>query len=207
MYFARIPLLGRLLFRDAVFRVKDKGEKSVYLTFDDGPVPEATLLVLDILKKYETKATFFCVGENVVKHPQVFERIVREGHHVGNHTYNHLNGWKTDDKNYFENIEKCSKTMNSALFRPPYGRIKYSQYCEVKKKYRIILWDVLSRDYDTGLGAGHCLGIVKKKMRAGSIIVFHDSEKAASKIPVLLAGTLDFIKERGFQAKPLSPSF
>lgn len=206
MHLARIPLLGRLLFRDAVFRVKDGEEKTVYLTFDDGPVPEATPLVLDILKKYKTKATFFCVGENVMKYPQIFERIINEGHHVGNHTYNHLNGWKTDDKTYAENIEKCSKTMDSALFRPPYGKIRFGQYKEVRKKYKVVMWDVLSRDYDAGLSAEQCLGIVKKNIRTGSVIVFHDSIKAAPKISILLSETLDFIIERGFQAKALSLS-
>lgn len=206
MQLARIPLLGRLLFGDAVFRVKDGRDKNVYLTFDDGPIPEATPLVLDILKKYGTKATFFCVGENVVKHPQIFERIISEGHIVGNHTFNHLNGWKTDDKTYFENIEKCSKTMNSVLFRPPYGRIKLSQYNNVKKKHKVVLWDVLSMDYDVRLSAEECFGIVKKNTRPGSVIVFHDSVKAAPKIPVLLTKTLDFIKEQGFQARALSPT-
>lgn len=206
MQFARIPLIGKLLLGDALFRIKESGKKAVYLTFDDGPVPEATPLVLDILKKYGAKATFFCVGENVTNNQAIFKRIVEEGHSVGNHTYNHINGWKTENPLYFENVNGCAQVLKSNLFRPPYGRIKYSQYKELKKRYKIVLWDVLSMDYDAGLSAQQCLDIVKKNTRTGSVIVFHDSIKAANKIPALLGGTLDFLKERGYQPKAISLS-
>jgi len=207
MHFAHIPRPGRLLLGDALFRIKEGDKKPVYLTFDDGPVPEATPQILDILQKYHVKATFFCVGENVKKYPQIFQRIIKEGHSVGNHTYNHLNGWKTDNRTYIDNIDKCAEVVQSKLFRPPYGRIKYSQYRKVKKKFRVVMWDVLSGDYDRAKNTEYCLGIVKKNLRSGSVVVFHDSVKAAPKIPVLLTETLEFIKKRGFEAKPLSSSF
>lgn len=199
MQFARIPWISKLVYRDALFRITVPNKKAVYLTFDDGPVPEATPLVLDILAKYNVKATFFCVGENVKNNPAIYKRILDEGHGVGNHTYNHLNGWKTNDKEYFDNVEECSKVLDSKLFRPPYGRIKYSQYKRLKKEYKIVMWDLLSYDYDTDLSAEQCFDIVKRNSRSGSIIVFHDSVKAAPKIPVLLTGTLEFIKQRSFE--------
>ena len=202
MQLARIPWIAKLIYGDALFRVHEPG-KTVYLTFDDGPVPEATPLVLDILKKYGAKATFFCVGENVTKHPDIFNRIVGEGHSVGNHTHNHLNGWKTENATYFKNINECAKVLKSNLFRPPYGRIKQSQYKALRQKYKIVLWDVLSYDYDQALSAEKCLDIVIKNTRKGSILVFHDSVKAASKIPTLLPGTLDFLKKEGYEIKPL----
>jgi peptidoglycan/xylan/chitin deacetylase (PgdA/CDA1 family) len=202
MQFARIPLIGKLLFGDALFRIKEPG-KTVYLTFDDGPVPEATPLILDILKKYNVKATFFCVGENVTNNQAIFKRITDEGHAIGNHTYNHVNGWETANNLYFENVKGCAAVLKSNLFRPPYGRIKYSQYKKLQENYKIVLWDVLSKDYSSKLSAEQCLDIVKTKTRSGSIIVFHDSVKATSKIPALLTGTIEFMKEKGFELKTL----
>jgi peptidoglycan/xylan/chitin deacetylase (PgdA/CDA1 family) len=206
MHLARVPWIGKLLFRDALSRIPTQDKKIVYLTFDDGPIPEVTPLVLDVLKKHNAKATFFCVGDNVKKHPEVFKRIVDEGHAVGNHTFNHSDGWRTDNRTYFENIEACAQLVSSNLFRPPYGRIRYSQYKKLKKKYRIILWDVLSWDYDAKLSAEKCLEIVKKNIRQGSIIVFHDSLKTRDKIAAVLTGTLDFMKETGYETKPISLS-
>jgi peptidoglycan/xylan/chitin deacetylase (PgdA/CDA1 family) len=205
MQFARIPWISKLVYGDALFRITEPNKKAVYLTFDDGPVPEATPLVLDILAKHNVKATFFCVGENVKRNPEIYQRILNEGHGVGNHSYNHLNGWKTNDKEYFENVEECAKVLDSKLFRPPYGRMKYSQYKELKKKYKVVMWDLLSYDYDAKLSAETCLVMVRKNIRSGSIIVFHDSVKASLKIPVLLNGTLELIKQKGFEAATIKP--
>jgi len=197
MNLARIPWLGRLLFKDALFRIEETGAKTVYLTFDDGPIPQATPLVLDILKEYNAKATFFCVGENVKKHPEIYKRIIDEGHSVGNHTFNHLNGWNTNTKVYMDNIGECSKVVDSKLFRPPYGKLNFRQYKRIRKKFRVVFWDVLSQDYDLDLTPENCFNIVKAHTRPGSVIVFHDSLKALSKIPKLLPATLDFLKNKG----------
>jgi len=200
---ARIPLIAKSIYKGALCRIESK-EKAVYLTFDDGPIPEATPLVLDILKQYNAKATFFCVGDNVRKYPEIFQRIVNEGHSVGNHTFNHIDGWKTTLKTYTENVEKCTELVGSKLFRPPYGRIRLSQFNNLKKKYKIVLWDLLSMDYDTKLDANRCFSIVEKKTREGSILVFHDSIKAHEKIPHLLPRTLEFLAKEGYALKPIS---
>ncbi|MGP8216854.1 MAG: polysaccharide deacetylase family protein, partial [Bacteroidia bacterium] len=148
MPLARIPRIAEVLYPGGIFRIPAKDKKTAYLTFDDGPVPEATPLVLDILKQYKVTATFFCVGDNVNKYPDLFQRIKNEGHSVGNHTYNHLKGWKKTVKEYTENVSKCNALVDSKLFRPPYGRITLKQFKELKKEYKIIFWDVLSMDYD-----------------------------------------------------------
>lgn len=201
---ARIPRIVEILYPEAVCRIPVKDKKPVYLTFDDGPVPDATPLVLDILKQYKAKATFFCVGDNVVKHPQLFERIKAEGHTVGNHTHNHFDGWKVPVKEYYKNVSLCSEVVKSKLFRPPYGRITLKQYKHLKKEYRIILWDVLSLDYDKRKKAEKCLEFVKKYTRPGSIIVFHDSIKAKDKIVHLLPKTLEFLAAEGYQPEPIT---
>lgn len=195
---ARIPRIARILYPKAVCRIPVKGKKNVYLTFDDGPVPEATPLVLDILKEYNAKATFFCVGDNVKKYPELYERIKREGHAVGNHTYNHVNGWKKSTEKYIKNIGACAEVVNSKLFRPPYGRMTLKQYGQLNKEYHIVLWDVLSMDYEKERSAESCLFIVEKYTRTGSIIVFHDSIKAREKIPFLLPKTLEFLGRKGY---------
>jgi peptidoglycan/xylan/chitin deacetylase (PgdA/CDA1 family) len=205
MHLARIPGIGNFLFRDVLSRTKET-DKVAYITFDDGPIPEVTPMVLDILAKYKAKATFFCVGDNVRKYPDIFKRLTNEGHTIGNHTFNHVNGWKVNDKEYLENVEKCAGLVSSNLFRPPYGKIKYSQYKKLGKKYRIVLWDVLSGDYDPAMSPEKCLSVVKKHTRPGSILVFHDNIKTQAKIPALLAGTLDFMKEEGYDLKALSPT-
>jgi peptidoglycan-N-acetylglucosamine deacetylase len=206
MHFARIPGLGSLLFRDALCRINEDGQKTAYLTFDDGPIPEITPGILDILAEYKVKATFFCVGDNVKKHPEIYKRLIGEGHTAGNHTFNHMDGWKVSDKEYMENIDKCSEFVKSDLFRPPYGRLKLSQYKRLKDKFKIVLWDVLSGDYNPNLDTQKCLGIVKKNTRKGSILVFHDNLKTQNKIPELLSGTLDFMRDKGYTLKALSPT-
>ncbi len=230
MRFVRPPYLVRKYYTDIVWRVKTT-EKNIYLTFDDGPVPEVTPWVLDILKKFGAKATFFCVGENVEKYPDLYRRIVLEGHGVGNHTYNHLNGWRTGDGMYLKNIEKCSKAMmdfsqelnvpakkmnassdimntsssqkERRLFRPPYGRIRKSQIAGLQEDFSIVMWDVLSYDFDVFVSPEECLRYIKKKLRVGSIIVFHDSLKARKNLEYVLPRVLEGFGEKGFGFKRL----
>lgn len=189
---------------------KRTSRKEIFLTFDDGPVPEVTEFVLDQLSKYNAKATFFCVGDNVRKHPEVFRKIMEGGHSFGNHTFNHLNGWETNNENYFENITECEKILSEVascdsqkevkvrLFRPPYGKIKRSQIKEVNKKYEIIMWDVLTGDYDAKFPANDCLKRSIKLTKPGSIIIFHDSIKAEKNVKEVLPKYLEYFSKEGF---------
>jgi peptidoglycan/xylan/chitin deacetylase (PgdA/CDA1 family) len=187
-----------LLFPSLIWRFKER-EKIIYLTFDDGPIPEVTPWVLDLLKEFNAKATFFSVGDNAKKHPALLKKIISSGHSIGNHTMNHLNGWKTPDEKYFSNVSECSRFVNSKLFRPPYGRIKFSQIRKLKKDFRIIMWDVLSRDYDSTLTGEQCFENVKSKAKPGSIIVFHDSIKAESRLRHALPETLKYFSDLGYK--------
>lgn len=180
-------------------------ENKVYLTFDDGPTPEITEWTLAQLKSYNVKATFFCIGDNVRKYPEIFLKLIQEEHSIGNHTFNHLNGWKTSTKNYIENAKlyeiEHSKlnTGQYKLFRPPYGKIKPSQSKILKKLgYKIIMWDVLSEDFDASISPEKCLENVIKNVTSGSIIVFHDSQKGFRNLEYTLPRTLAFLKEKGF---------
>jgi peptidoglycan/xylan/chitin deacetylase (PgdA/CDA1 family) len=174
-------------------------EKKLYLTFDDGPVPSVTPWVLDILKQSNTKATFFCVGENIQRYPEIFARIINEQHQVGNHTHNHLNGWNTDTNRYLENIEKCAQVAPSGLFRPPYGRMKPTQSKRIANLYTTVMWDVLSGDYDKETEPGKCLQNVIDAARNGSIIVFHDNIKAFRNLEYTLPRFIDYAKVKGFE--------
>lgn len=174
-------------------------EKKIYLTFDDGPIPELTEWVLDTLDHYHIKATFFCVGENIVKHPQIFQRIISEKHQVGNHTHNHIKGWQTSLEEYLDNIEKCQALTQTDLFRPPYGRISKQQYKALLKIHRIILWDVLSYDYDKHTSPLKCLKQSIKHTRNGSIIVFHDNVKATQNLKYALPLYIESCLKLGFQ--------
>jgi peptidoglycan/xylan/chitin deacetylase (PgdA/CDA1 family) len=187
----------------------------VYLTFDDGPIPVITDWVLSELEKHNASATFFCIGKNIQENPEVFKRIIKNGHAIGNHTHNHLDGWTTKTKHYLKNIELCSQTManedfhfgenqKTPLFRPPYGKIKRSQTLELKKLgYKIIMWDILSADFDTEITKEECLNNVLKNASSGSIIVFHDSKKAFEKLHYVLPKVLDFLDENKFICKAL----
>ena len=173
----------------------DKNEQKIYLTFDDGPIPELTIWVLDVLKQNNVKATFFCVGENITKNPEIFQRIIDEGHKVGNHTYNHVKGWKTDKATYISNVEKCQQLTKTSLFRPPYGRIKKGQYRILSSQYKIVFWDVLSHDYDQMISPEKCLENSIKYTRNGSIIVFHDNVKAQKNLKFTLPQYIEhFVK-------------
>jgi peptidoglycan/xylan/chitin deacetylase (PgdA/CDA1 family) len=178
-------------------------EKKIYLTFDDGPVPDVTPGVLDILKKEGVPATFFCVGENVERNPEIYQRILKEGHAVGNHTYNHLNGWKSHGHQYARNVLKCAGLVNSKLFRPPYGRAKKSQMSVLSSQYKIIMWDVLTYDYDKKTSPEQCLQNVNENVRNGSVIVFHDSLKAQRNMEYALPRFIAYAKEHGFEFERL----
>lgn len=173
-------------------------EKVIYLSFDDGPHPEITPFVLNLLKQYEAKASFFCIGRNVELYPQVYEQIIAGGHSVGNHTYHHKNGFKVKEEEYLEDVNKAENWISSDLFRPPYGRLRSKQASKLKN-YRIIMWDVLSGDFDLKLNKEKSLAMVKAKTRAGSILVFHDSEKAREKLEFVLPAMLSYFKQKGYR--------
>ncbi|HTF29405.1 MAG TPA: polysaccharide deacetylase family protein [Flavitalea sp.] len=200
-YTIKTPWLLKKLYPGCVWAISTK-EKIIYLTFDDGPHPVATPFVLDALSRYQAKATFFCIGKNVVQYPDIYRRIILGGHRVGNHTFNHLNGWKVTDKEYFGNISLASKHIDSKLFRPPYGKISAFQIRHLKAdplSYRIIMWDVLSGDFDLKLTPEACSFNVTRYSRNGSIVVFHDSEKAFPRLQVGLLDCLKFFSEKGFR--------
>jgi peptidoglycan-N-acetylglucosamine deacetylase len=201
LYFIKMPFWLRMFFPSLVWEVKSK-EKKMYLTFDDGPHPEHTIFVLDELKKHNAKATFFCIGNNVKQYPQVYKRIIEEGHAIGNHTFQHLNGKSTKDNVYLNDINTASKYIDSRLFRPPYGRIKSSQVkalSNLPKPYKIVMWTVLSGDFDIAITKEKCLKNVISNATNGSIIVFHDSEKAAEKMKHALPIVLNTFTEKGFE--------
>ena len=179
----------------------------VYLTFDDGPDPEVTPFVLDLLKQYEMQATFFCIGKNVVAHPEVYARILREGHRTGNHTHHHLNGWKTDDAMYFSDISEARAVIDSDLFRPPYGRISRSQLRRLQTgpdAMRPVMWSVLSGDFDPKISSIRCVRNVVDHARPGAIITFHDSQKAFPVLREALPVILDVFRKKGWGGCDLS---
>ena len=184
-------------------------KKELFLTFDDGPTPDVTEFVLSELRKYNAKATFFCIGKNIKNHPDIFKQIISDGHTVGNHTQNHLNGWKTRNTTYINNVLECEKYLSnikstSKIFRPPYGKIKKHQAKELfKKGYKIILWDVLSADFDTSISKEKCLSNVINNTKKGSIVVFHDSVKASERMQYTLSKTLEYFSERGYVFKAI----
>src|ERR1700761_496300 len=206
MYLVKTPWLLKKLYPELVWNI-DQNNRCIYLTFDDGPIPIVTPFVLNILKEYNAKATFFCIGDNVRKHPDVFEQVKAEGHAIGNHTYNHLKGWKTDDKTYLENFLEADKLMNSKLFRPPYGRIKRSQIKllkQAKPGLQFIMWDVLSGDFDQELSPEKCLENVMSGVRdKSSIVLFHDSLKAFARMKYALPKAMEVWSKVGYEFKSL----
>jgi peptidoglycan/xylan/chitin deacetylase (PgdA/CDA1 family) len=198
MYRVRPPYLLRTLYARGIWR-KDAAEKKLYLTFDDGPIPVVTPWVLDVLKTACIEATFFCVGENVQKHPEIYQRIINENHAVGNHTHHHINGWKTTLPDYIANVEKCAAYVTTNLFRPPYGRIRKAQQRKLETQYSIVMWDVLSGDYDRQTSPEQCLQNVVTHVRNGSIILFHDSLKAQQNMQYALPRFIDDAKEKGYE--------
>ncbi len=210
---ATVPGFVKWIFKNRIWE-GPADEKAIYLTFDDGPIPEVTPWVLDQLKSFNAKATFFCIGENVQKHPEIFKKIIAEGHKVGNHTFNHLNGWKTSTPEYVLNTLKARQIIEknlpgkepakNALFRPPYGRIKSKQVRELQKRdFRIIMWSNLSMDYNTGITPERCCQNVIDHARPGSVIVFHDSFKAQKNLVKVLPRVLDHLNREGYKFKAL----
>jgi len=201
-YFVKTPWLLKKIYADYLWSVPGK-EKILYLSFDDGPHPEATPFVLRELKKHNALATFFCIGKNVIEHSEVYKQILDEGHEVGNHTHNHLNGWKVSNDIYLKNIAEASNYIDSNLFRPPYGRITKWQAKNLPaamkgKKAKVVMWDVLSADFDANISAQQCLENVIFSARPGSIIVFHDSQKCFEKLQVVLPVVLNYFSNKGY---------
>jgi peptidoglycan/xylan/chitin deacetylase (PgdA/CDA1 family) len=197
------PYIARVLFPQLLWEV-DTDAKEIFLTFDDGPHPEITPRVLEILDEFNAKATFFCVGDNVEKYPETYAAILEKGHKTGNHSFNHLNGWKTKNKDYFENIEQCRKRVDSDLFRPPYGRIKPTQLEVLNQQYNIVMWSVLSYDFDKNTSPGQCIANAIRHTKSGSIVVFHDSEKARKNLLFALPKFLETFTKQGFLFPVLS---
>ncbi len=206
LYFVKTPRWLRFFYKQCIWRIPSD-EKSIYITFDDGPHPEITSFVLDELKKYNAKATFFCIGDNVVKYPAIYTRIIEEGHAVANHTFNHLNGWKTSDKIYLDNTAEAMKWIDSKLFRPPYGRISRFQLTQLaapRFQMKTIMWTVLSGDFDKDILKETCSQNVILNAKNGSIVVFHDSEKAQERMCFALTETLKYFSKKGFQFKKIT---
>jgi len=226
-YFAKTPKIIQNVFPDFTWRITKSSDqlKHIYLTFDDGPIPEITDWVLKTLDEFEAKATFFCVGDNIKNYPEEFQNILNKNHSIGNHTFNHLNGWRTNTKKYLDNVKKTEEIIemtytkvlpsekdlgrdnqkNQKIFRPPYGKIRTSQKrALLKKGYQIIMWDVLSADFDQNISKDKCLKNVVKSVENGSIIVFHDSIKAFEKLQYVLPKTLIYLIEEGYMFKKLA---
>lgn len=218
LYFFKTPVIIQRMFKDYNWSFSNSNQKTIYLTFDDGPTPEVTEWTLDILKEYNAKATFFCIGKNVSNHPTIFKRIMTDGHSIGNHTQNHLNGWRTNIKDYIQNVLMAEKVISTTLlnnenrnatnnhqlvtnlFRPPYGKIKRKQGIQlIEKGYNIIMWDVLSGDFDMNLNQEKCLQNVLKNTKKGSIVILHDSLKAEKKLKYVLPKVLKHFGNKGYK--------
>ena len=200
----KTPSIVKRLFPNYVWDIKTR-DKSIFLTFDDGPTPEITCWVLNQLKAFNAKATFFCIGDNIEKYPHIYQSIIEQEHTVGNHTYNHLKGWATKTPKYISNIELTEKLICSKLFRPPYGKLKRKQgKILIEKGYKIIMWDVLSLDWDKSINGEQCYQNVIKNAAPGSIIVFHDSVKASKNLHETLPRVLKFFSQKGYSFKALN---
>jgi len=205
MYLVKTPWLLKKLYPQLIWNFS-RIQPVIYLTFDDGPIPIVTPFVLKTLKQFEAKATFFCIGDNVQKHPDIFKQVQAEGHAIGNHTFNHLKGWKTKDDVYVDNFNQANQLLNTSLFRPPYGRIRRSQIARItalKPGLQIIMWDVLSGDFDMSLKPAACLKGVLKHTGNGSIVVFHDSLKAFNRLEYVLPRALEVWSKAGFKFETL----
>jgi len=198
----KTPQFIQKLFPNFTWRIPTN-DKVIHLTFDDGPIPEVTPWVLEQLAQHDAKATFFCVGDNVRKHPEVLDMVRQAGHSLGNHTFNHLNGWLSDNMQYFLNVRRCAHALRSNLFRPPYGRLKPRQGDFLLRHYRIVMWDVLSGDFDPEITAEQCLQNVLENARRGSIVVFHDSLKAWEKLQYVLPMVLAHFTSNGYRFERL----
>ena len=206
MYFIKTPFWLRLIYRSCIWR-KPNQERVLYLSFDDGPHPEATPFVLKQLANFNAKASFFCIGKNVQLYPEIYDAILAAGHVVGNHTQHHMNGWKNNTENYITDIQEATKLIDSNLFRPPYGRISFSQIKALRLNpalpQQIVMWDVLSGDFDTTITGDQCAQNVIQHAGPGSIVVFHDSAKAMDRLRIALPKVLAHFSKLGYQFKAL----
>ena len=200
MFIEQVPEFFRNLYPKALWRM-DPDEKAIYLTFDDGPIPVITPWVVDLLGRYNIKATFFMVGDNVHKFSQEYMQVVENGHRIGNHTFNHLKGLFTSTKEYIENVDQADAFIHSNLFRPPHGILRRSQYLELSKRYQFVMWDLVTRDYSFRLYGGDVLANVKRYTRNGSIITFHDSMRSESNLRYALPRSIDWLLEQGYTFK------
>ncbi len=202
MYLVKTPKFMQTMWPAYTWSVPT-AERVMYLTFDDGPIPEVTPWVLDTLRPFGAKATFFCVGDNVLRHPEVYAQVLAEGHAVGNHTFNHLNGWQTKRLTYLHNVRRCARVVDSRLFRPPYGRLLPGQHRFLKRHFRIIMWDVLSGDFDQAITPQRCLDHVLGHAGPGSIVVLHDSRKAEKNLRFVLPAVLQHFAGQGYRFEKL----
>jgi peptidoglycan/xylan/chitin deacetylase (PgdA/CDA1 family) len=202
MYLSKTPALIQQLFPDLLCRVPGKG-KVVYLTFDDGPTAGVTEEVLNVLAQYGAKAAFFCLGRQVMQHPELYARILAEGHRVGNHSYNHPDGWRTGTENYLQDVALAEQSINTNIYRPPYGRLKPAQYAALKNRFRVVLWDVMPGDFDSSKTPDDCFQILTQHVSPGSIIVLHDSEKAQPRLKEILPRFLEEYSANGYVFKAL----
>ena len=191
------PFLYRILFPGSHWRFNKK-EKVVYLTFDDGPIPEITPWVLELLDKYNIKATFFCVGDNVRKHPEIYQQVIDRGHQIGNHTFHHLQGLKKTTKTYLKDVKEASTLIKTKLFRPPHGHMRVPQFFMLRKHFKVVMWDVVTRDYSRLMTSEQVFNNVKKYTRKGSVIVFHDSIKAGNRMKESLPKSIEWLLEQGY---------
>jgi len=198
MFFTKVPGFAKIFFPPDIIWEIDTHDKKIFLTFDDGPLPEVTPQVLDLLDDYEAKASFFMVGENAARSPALVEEIFKRGHRVGNHGHNHLNGWKTPDKVYVDNVKKAAEHIPSKLFRPPYGKIKPRQARLLSGDFKIVMWSVLSGDFDRKKTPEQCFEAVKNNLKPGAVVVFHDSIKAKENMLPALEKTLRMLKREGW---------
>jgi peptidoglycan/xylan/chitin deacetylase (PgdA/CDA1 family) len=202
MLIARTPALLKKIYYSLKWDLR-RDDNAIYLTFDDGPTPGVTEEVLNILHQFNARATFFCIGRNVERYPHLFSRIINEGHSAGNHTYSHLNGWTTKNREYFQDIETAGLLIKSLLFRPPYGKIRRSQIKYLCKKYIIIMWDIISYDFSPDVSKEKCLNNVLDRIRPGAIIVFHDSIKAADRMLFALPRILEYSVTNNLHCKAI----
>ena len=205
-YFVKTPWWLKKLYTECVWDIQPKN-KTLYLSFDDGPHPVITPFILNMLKQYNAKATFFCIGENVQKYPDVYCQIIEEGHLTGNHTQHHISGWASNDEDYVRNITEADAQIHSNLFRPPYGRIKKSQIRLLKQRYphiKIVMWNILTGDWDENLKPAECFERIKQKISDGDIIVFHDTDKAFARLEYSLPRLLEYFSQMGYQFRKIA---
>jgi len=202
MFWVKTPALFEEVFKDAWWKIHDV-KQTIFLTFDDGPHPDTTPFILDKLRAHNATATFFCTGHAIESHPQLFERIVNEGHTVGNHSYDHLHSWKTNSAVYMADIEKADAVINSKLFRPPYGKLKRNQWLILKRKYQVVMWSVMPHDYKVDLPWEKILNRLKENSGTGDIVVLHENDKSKEHIKKVLPEYLDFLSQKGLEVKRL----